>query len=350
MPLTPDNSQLSRPTFAEFRVHTKTQRGVPESSNYEAQVDEKAIDPSTQSESILTYPLTVRDYVRESVSLNTRRAYAADLNHFIEWGGSIPAEPHLVADYLAAIAESYKVATIRRHLASISKAHASAGSRNPCKDELVRATMRGIRRRLSMVQKQARPLLRDDLFALLDRMTYSPKDMRDRALLLVGFATAMRRTELVGLDFEDIQYVEQGMLITLRSSKTDQEGRGRSIAVPFGRTRHCPVMALRNWLLQASVEAGPIFLSVNRHGQIAPSRISAEAVTHILRERLKVAGYEPKCFSGHSLRAGFATSAAQAGAASHKIRQTTGHRSDTSLARYVRDVDLFEDAAVAKLI
>ncbi|MBI1262170.1 MAG: tyrosine-type recombinase/integrase [Rhizobiales bacterium] len=248
------------------------------------------------------------------------------------------------------MAETYKVATIRRHLASISKAHASAGTSNPCRDELVRATMRGIRRRLTITQKQARPLLRDDLFAVLDKLTDCSKDIRDRALLLVGFATAMRRAELVALDFEDIQYVERGMLITLRSSKTDQEGKGRSIAVTFGRTRHCPIAALQNWLSSASISTGPIFLSVNRHGQIAPSRISAEAVTHILRRRLKVAGYEPKYFSGHSLRAGFATSAAQAGAASHKIRQTTGHRSDASLARYVRDADLFEDAAVAKLI
>lgn len=349
MPLTPDNSQLSRSTIGRFYDPRNTQL-LAESLHNEVQLNVEVSNSSDEDEGILTHPPTVRDYVRESVSLNTRRAYAADLNHFIEWGGSIPAEPNLVAEYLAAMAETYRVATIRRHLASISKAHASAPVQNPCKDELVRATMRGIRRRLGTTQKQARPLLRGDLLALLEKMNDGPKDIRDRALLLIGFATAMRRSELVRLNIEDIEYVERGILITLRSSKTDQEGQGRLIAVPYGKAKTCPVAALKNWILLASIKSGPLFLSVNKHGQIFPSRISGEAVTYILKARLKAADYVPDCFSGHSLRAGFATSAAEAGASMHKIRQTTGHRSNASLSRYIRTTDLFNDAAATLLL
>jgi integrase len=210
--------------------------------------------------------------------------------------------------------------------------------------------MKGIRRRLGLNQRQARPLLRDDLFAILDRMTERPKDIRDRALLLLGFATAMRRSELVALEVEDIERVERGLLVNVRRSKTDQDGRGRQIAVPFGRTRHCPVKALDDWLTFSQVSSGRIFRGMNRHGQMLPDGITSEAVSLILKARLRIANYDPGYFSGHSLRAGFATSAALLGAPSYTIRRTTGHRSDASLSRYVRVLDIFEENAASKLL
>ncbi|PRD53034.1 integrase [Phyllobacterium myrsinacearum] len=272
------------------------------------------------------------------------------MEHFEATNRVIPATPHDVANYLAEMAGQYAVATIQRRLASLSKAHRTLGIEDPVKSELVKSTMRGIRRMHGIAQRQAAAILRDDLFAMLDKLGDRSKDIRDRALLLLGFATAMRRSEIALLNIEDVEFVSKGVLATLRRSKTDQEAQGRKIAVPFGRTRHCPVGALKAWLDLLNQHDGPIFVRINKHGQISKSRISGEAVSFVVKTRIYDAGYDPLPFSGHSLRAGFATSAAQAGASSHKIRQTTGHRAEASLARYIRDTDLFTDAAIGRLL
>jgi integrase len=296
-------------------------------------------------------PKAVFDLVSHSISESTKRAYRADLQHFEATGRTIPASSAEVATYLAEMAGHFAVATIGRRLASLAKAHRSSGHGNPCEAELVRSTMRGIRRSFGTKQRQAAAILRDDLFAMLDRLgDQRLKDIRDRALLLIGFATAMRRSELASLDIEDIEFTAKGMMVTLRRSKTDQEGQGRRIAVPFGRTRHCPVTALKAWLTILDRSSGPIFVRINKHEQILDRRISGEAVSRVVKTRIAEAGYDPKSFSGHSLRAGFATSAAEAGASTFKIRQTTGHRTETSLSRYIRDADLFADAAISRLL
>lgn len=296
-------------------------------------------------------PKAVLDLVSHSISESTKRAYRADLQHFEATGRTIPASPADVATYLAEMAGHFAVATIERRLASLAKAHRSSGHENPCEAELVRLTMRGIRRTLGAKQRQATAILRDDLFAMLDKLgDQRPKDIRDRALLLTGFATAMRRSELASLDIEDVEFIAKGMMVTLRRSKTDQEAQGHKIAVPFGRTRYCPVMALKEWLCVLNHSSGPIFVRIDRHGHIQEQRVSGEAVSLVVKTRIATAGYDPKSFSGHSLRAGFATSAAEAGASTFKIRQTTGHRTETSLSRYIRDVDLFADAAISRLL
>ncbi len=313
-------------------------------------VDKFAINCKLDSSNIEP-PKAVIDLVSYSISESTKRAYRADLRHFEATGRTIPASPANVATYLAEMAGPFAVATIERRLASLAKAHRSLGHSNPCEAELVRSTMRGIRRSFGTKQRQAVAILRDDLFAMLDSLgDQRRKDIRDRALLLIGFATAMRRSELASLDIEDIEFIAKGMMVTLRRSKTDQEGQGRRIAVPFGRTRHCPVTALKAWLTVLDRSSGPIFFRINKHGQILDRRISGEAVSLVVKTRIAKAGYDPKSFSGHSLRAGFATSAAEAGASNFKIRQTTGHRTETSLSRYIRDVDLFADAAISRLL
>jgi integrase len=176
------------------------------------------------------------------------------------------------------------------------------------------------------------------------------KDARDRALLLIGFAGGFRRSELVGLDCADIERVCQGVVITLRRSKTDQEGAGRKIGIPYGRTRHCPVVAFDNWLSMSGIDHGPVFRPVDRHGRIAPGELSGEAVSLILKERVAAAGIDASSFSGHSLRAGFATSATQACVSTLKIRAQTGHASDAMLSRYIRDGELFTDNASGALL
>lgn len=270
--------------------------------------------------------------------------------HYAATRRTLPSTPDMVAGYLAEGVGIFAVATMERRLAAISKAHAAMGTSDPTKTELVRATMRGIRRMVGVGQRQARALLRDDLFAVLDRLGDRPKDVRDRAMLLVGFALAARRSELVALDVEDIEFTAKGALVTIRRSKTDQEARGRKVAVPFGRTRHCPIAALKDWLAFAGIERGPIFLAMNKHGDMLDRRISGEAVRQTLKARLSAVGYDPKPFSAHSLRSGLVTSAAMAGASSYKIRQVTGHRTEAGLAPYLRTVDLFDDAATARVL
>jgi integrase len=292
----------------------------------------------------------VARFVNESLSENSRKAYLSDLGEFERWGGSIPASAELVASYLASRADTLAVATLVRHVASISKAHEARGLTNPTRSELVRATMRGIKRARGCAQREAKPLLRDDLLIVLDGMGDGPKDIRDRALLLIGFAGGLRRSELVGLDVGDIEHVRQGIVLTLRRSKIDQDGQGHKIGIPLGRTRWCPVAALDAWMVASEIVEGAIFRPVDRHGHIQNARLSGEAVSLVVRHRVAAAGLDASRYSGHSLRAGLATSAAQAGVPTWKIRTQTRHASEAMLARYIREGQLFTDNAVGALL
>jgi integrase len=295
-------------------------------------------------------PEAVRAFIQGSLAENTRRAYLCDLDHFAARGGVIPAKPATVASYLAEHAETLAVATLVRRVASISKAHEARGLPNPCRAEIVKATMRGIKRQKGCAQDQAKALVREDLFLTLDAMGAGIKDARDRALLLIGFAGGFRRSELVALDCADVETVRQGLIVNIRRSKVDQEGVGRKLGVPHGRTRHCPVAALERWLEISGIQSGAIFRPVDKHGHVASSRLTGDGVSAILKGRVAGAGLDPTGFSGHSLRAGFATSASQAGLSSLKIRQQTGHASDAMLARYIRDGELFVDNASGALL
>lgn len=288
-------------------------------------------------------------FIKHSLAEHTRRAYGSDMVHFLAWGGTIPSTPEMIADYLASLAGSHATATLARRLASLSKAHRMQGLPNPVRDEIVRATMRGICRTYGAPQRQARALLPEDLRIVLEAFGERPKDYRDRALMLVGFAAALRRSELVALQVEDIELVEKGALVLIRRSKTDQQGLGRRVAVPNGRALHCPVSALKAWLTFSNLSTGPLFRAVDKHGNISNRSMSGEAVSDVVKTRLEAAGYEPAAFSCHSLRAGFVTAAALAGASSHQIRQTTGHKSDSSLSRYIRNLDPFAEAVLHKL-
>jgi integrase len=274
----------------------------------------------------------------------------SDLGTFERWGGSIPASAECVAAYLAAHADTLAVASLIRHVASISKAHEARGMTNPTRSELVRATMRGIKRTRGCAQRESKPLLRDDLLLVLDGTGEALKDIRDRALLLIGFAGALRRSELVGLDVGDIEHVRQGIVLTLRKSKTDQNREGRKIGIPFGRTRWCPVAVLDAWVTASGIVERSLFRPVDRHRRVHDARLSGEAVSLIVRERVAAAGLDPTRYSGHSLRAGLATSAAQAGVPTWRIRAQTRHASDAMLSRYIRDGELFKGNAAGALL
>jgi len=178
----------------------------------------------------------------------------------------------------------------------------------------------------------------------------TPRDHRDRAMLLIGWAGGFRCSELIGLDHADIDEVREGLILILRRSKTDQTGQGRKIGIPLGRTRHCPVAALTAWRNVLADGTGALFRPVDRHGNISNDRIRSDAVSEILRGRIRKAGIAPDGYSGHSLRAGLATSAIKAGVPTYKVRAQTGHASDAMLSRYVRDGEMFDGNAAGVLL
>lgn len=336
--LTPDNLHLSRVT-AKARNERHSERGVQLIARTEEELRPAA-----------DIVQRVEDLLRCSMAANTERAYESDLRHFRDWGGTFPATAATICAYIAAYAGVLSVATIQRRVATLAKAHEAAGLTNPCRAEVTKATLRGLKRKFGMAQRQAKPLMRDDLLMVLDHMGASLRDQRDRALLLLGFAGGFRRSELVALEHADIESTRQGVVVTIRRSKTDQEGAGRRIGVPHGRTRHCPVAAIETWLAISGIHTGPLFPSITRHGHLNHKPLNGDAVSVLLRKRLAMAGIDPKGYSGHSLRAGFATSAAQAGVSTLKIRAMTGHATDTMLARYVREGDLFTENAAGALL
>lgn len=221
-------------------------------------------------------PANVREYIRAALSESSRRAYRIDLDQFIAWGGSVPTSPEVVAQYLAAHAGQHAIATLSRRLVSIGKAHTTQGYSSPVDSDLVRATLRGIRHTHGSIQRQVAPAEKEDLLSMVAELT-GIKGIRDKALLLLGFAGAFRRSELVGLTVADIEQAKQGLIVHLRFSKTDQEGRGRKVAIPFGRGVVCPVLALQAWLDISGITDGPVFRGVNRHGGISSSALTLSA-------------------------------------------------------------------------
>lgn len=288
-------------------------------------------------------------YLQASLSDNSRRAYRSDLNQFLSWGGTIPATPEMIAVYLAAHAELHAPATLARRLVAIGKAHTAQALPSPTTTELVRATLRGIRHIHGSAQRQVAPAVKEDVLAMVAGLS-GIKGVRDRALLLIGFAGAFRRSELVSLTVADIDMAKQGLLVQLRRSKTDQSGLGRPVAIPYARGSACPVLALQHWLEVSGITDGPIFRPVSRHGRIAEAALTPQAVALVVKERALAVGLNARKYSGHSLRAGLVTSAAQLGVSSWKIRQQTGHKSETMLARYIRDANIFVDNAAGVVL
>ena len=291
----------------------------------------------------------VSDYLRASLSDSSRRSYCADLNQFLSWGGTIPASPEMIAIYLAAHAEQHAVATLARRLASIGKAHTAQSLPSPTDSQLVRATLRGIRRLQGSAQRQVAPAVKEDVLYMIDGLL-GTKGIRDKALLLIGFAGAFRRSELVAIAAADIEQAKQGLIVNLIRSTTDKDGKGRKVAIPYARGAVCPVLALQHWLEVAGITQGPIFRAVNRHGTISDAALTPQAVALIVKERAQAVGLDASKYSGHSLRAGLVTSASQAGVSSWKIRAQTGHKSDAMLARYIRDANIFVDNAAGAVL
>ena len=298
----------------------------------------------------------LRTYLKASKAANTITAYRSDWSHFAAWCEAhglkpLPASPETVALYLSALAETHKPATLTRRVSALKANHEAAGYQSPTGSRLVSETLAGIRRTKHTAQRRARALTVEDVKAIAsDHLPPGPLGQRDRALLLVGFAGAFRRSELVGIDVEHIEFVSDGMTVTLPRSKTDQEGEGRVVAIDSGQQEAtCPVRALRVWLKVANVTGGPVFRRVDRHGNIGDGRLSTKAVAMMVKKYAAALGRDPSAYSGHSLRAGFATAAAGAGLQDRDIMERTGHKSLSMVAVYVRDANRFRCKATAAL-
>lgn len=298
-----------------------------------------------------------RNYVAHSKAQSTTKAYRSDWKHFQSWCRShalppLPAHPETVALYIAdAAREGFKVSTISRRLAAISKAHQTAGHDSPAamRHAAVSEVWRGIRRVEGIAPTQKTPATTDTLRAMLETLPDGLLGGRDRALLLLGFAGAFRRSELVGLRVSDLAFGAEGLVVTLRRAKTDQEGEGRRVGIPYGSNpATCPVRSVQGWLDRSGISEGPIFRSVDRHGRIG-DRLSDKAVALVVKRCADAAGLDARDFSGHSLRSGLATAAAIAGVSERAIMQQTGHRSTAMVRRYIRDGSLFRDNAAAKV-
>jgi site-specific recombinase XerD len=288
---------------------------------------------------------------------NTLRAYRADWGHFQAWCGRhalshLPATPETVALYITDLAASHKPATLRRRLTVIGRAHQTAGHPSPASmhQPLVSETLKGIRRTLGTAQDGKRPLSTGDVLAMVDALPDTLQGVRDRALLLVGFAGGFRRSELAGLQIADIAVENDGLAIVLRRSKTDQEGQGRRVGIPYGsRPETCAVHAYREWVVAAALRDGPVFREIDRHGRVQGKALHKDSVGMIVKRAAGRAGFDPADYAGHSLRAGLATQAYLNGANELAIMKQTGHRSLATVRKYIREGSLFRDNAAAKL-
>ena len=284
-----------------------------------------------------------RAYMRASRAENTRRAYAADWRNFTTWASSaglqpLPAAPETVGLYLAAEAARLRPGTLARHLVAITAAHRAAGHPLDTRAAPIRETLAGIKRTHGTNQNGKAPAVIADLRAMISAQPDTLAGLRNRALLLLGFAGALRRSELVGLDVEDLDFTSAGLVVTLRRSKTDQDGDGRKLGVPYGsRLETCPVRTAQSWLSAAAITTGPVFREITKADRIIDPytdkkgrqrgvRLGDKAVALIVKRAAQAAGLDPTRYAGHSLRAGLATSAAAAGASERAIMATTGHR------------------------
>jgi len=299
-----------------------------------------------------------KTFIRGAKSPATLRAYKTDFEDFTQFCCKhglpfLPASPTTVALYISDRAGSLAAATITRRLAAISKAHQAAGyqdSPTSCHHFVVSETLKGVRRAIGTAQHGKDPLLTVDIRRIVESCPEGLPGTRDKALALVGFAGAFRRSEIAAIDVADLSFRKEGLVIDLRRSKTDQEANGRQVGIPFGRDEStCPVRTLRRWLTGAVITAGPVFRAIDRHGHIARHALDSDSVNWILKRAALRAGMKTEPLGGHSLRAGHVTQAAMNNVNERDIMRQTGHRSRVTLGKYIRIGEMFTRNAASGL-
>ena len=293
----------------------------------------------------------------ETKSEHTIDAYESDWNDFCDWCSyhqlsSFPAEPETIVNYINDLADNAKANTIARRISALTENFDAAGLKeNPCRYPIVKNALRGIKRMKGTIQHGKAPILFDDIKEML---TYLEGDeiqqVRDKAILLVGFYGALRRSELAGIDVEDLKFTRLGLLITLRKSKTDQFDQGQMIAIPMVKDKDlCAVTALQKWLDVSGITTGPVFRGLTKGHHVRKTRISDKSIALIVKHYAGLMGMKHDDYGAHSLRHGFATSAAQHHVEERQIMRQTRHKSQAIVRRYIDEADRLIDSPILKI-
>ena len=298
--------------------------------------------------------------LQSSKARNTVRAYKSD---FIDFGlfcaqngfKSLPSEPKVVSLYLTHLStKDAKMSTLKRRLVSIGLIHKLKGHYLDTKHPAIIENIMGIKRRKGSFQKAKKPLLINSLKKIINVIDQQKKEeikkLRDRSIILIGFSGGFRRNEIVSLDYDDLDFVPEGLKLSIRRSKTDQFGEGFTKALPyFDSSQYCPVVSLKKLLDLSKIRSGPVFRRFSKGSKLSENRLTDQTVALLIKEYLNLAGIDSENFSGHSLRSGFATSAAESGVEERNIMAMTGHKSTEMVRRYIKEANLFKNNALNKI-
>ena len=298
--------------------------------------------------------------LQNSKASNTVRAYKSDFKDFglfcVQNGfKNLPSDPKIVSLYLTHLStKEAQLSTIKRRLVSIGVIHKMKGHYLDTKHPVIVENLMGIKRRKGTVQKGKKPILINELRKILNVIDQEDcediKKLRDKSIILIGFSGGFRRNEIVSLDYEDLDFVYEGVKITVKRSKTDQFGEGSIKALPYLENNlYCPVTILKRWLNISKITKGPIFRRFSKGSRLTNYRLTDQTVALIIKDYLNKTGIDSKNYSGHSLRSGFATSAAESGAEERSIMTMTGHKSTEMVRRYIREANLFKNNPLNKI-
>jgi len=298
--------------------------------------------------------------LKNSKAANTVRAYKSDFNDFNLFCSkngfkSLPSEPKIVSLYLTHLSSNnIKMSTLKRRLVSIGVIHKYKGHYLDTKHPTIIENILGIKRRKGSIQKGKKPILINNLKSLINVIDQENNDemkkIRDRSIILIGFSGGFRRSEIVALNYDDLEFVQEGLKITLKKSKTDQFGEGSIKGLPyFDNSQYCPVISLEKWIKVSKIDSGPLFRRFSKGSKLSEKRLTDQTIALIIKKYLKLTGIDSKNYSGHSLRSGFATSAAESGAEERSIMAMTGHKSAEMVRRYIKEANLFKNNALNKI-
>ena len=298
--------------------------------------------------------------LQSSKASNTVRAYKSDFNDFGVFCAqngfkTLPSEPKVVSLYLTHLStKDAKMSTLKRRLVSIGVIHKLKGHYLDTKHPAIIENIMGIKRRKGTFQKAKKPILISSLKKIINVIDQQKKEeikkLRDRSIILIGFSGGFRRNEIVSLDYDDLDFVPEGLKLSIRRSKTDQFGEGFTKALPyFDSSQYCPVVSLKKLLDLSKIRSGPVFRRFSKGSKLSENRLTDQTVALLIKEYLNLAGIDSKNFSGHSLRSGFATSAAESGVEERNIMAMTGHKSTEMVRRYIKEANLFKNNALNKI-
>ena len=302
---------------------------------------------------------TTINNLKNSKSKNTLRAYKSDFKDFVCFCNkhnlkSLPTESNTISLYLTYLSKKSKISTLKRRLVSISMVHKLKGYYVDIKNPIIVDNLTGIRRSLGSFQKGKKPLLANQLKMIINEInnqkTGEIVKLRDKSIILIGFGGGFRRSEIVSIDYEDLEFVNEGLKITLKKSKTDQYGMGMIKGLPYFSDRnYCPVYNLKKWLEISKIKSGAIFRKFLKGSKLSNNRLTDQSVALLIKKYLNLSNIESSNFSGHSLRSGFATVAAESGASERSIMAMTGHKSTQMVRRYIKETNIFKNNALNKI-